>query len=298
MIKGRLQTLGVVTWFVVLHHLREMVEILFVPEVAEVSTSILVAMLKLSAFALYDLALESCHVFVMMLASSHVKFTVKSKPISKWRGIKEGFCTWGKGKEAQDHAYSMRTKGNSAVSVLSDMVGYLVFLCKLAGLTLLLLDFIGVDIYANIIFVVLSIGLAAAWSTCRLSDSVSALLPMALTCPFYVGEIISLSNPGDNPADKPTTSVTGFVEAITWTHVCLRDFKKKQVFIPLPEFQRLIVANWTRRPAKLCYWYLCISSQSKMVSPSPRSRASSVRGSRRMIRSTRAATQRPWSRAS
>ena len=119
------------------------------------------------------------------------------------------------------------------------------------------------SVYKNIIFVGLTLLAGAMWTSSRLDKSVSALLPLAFTNPFYVGEIISLSRPGGAPADAPTEFLTGFVEALTWTHVVIRDFKKKQTFVPLPEFQSLILANWTRRPSKLCYWYLCVSSAGK-----------------------------------
>ena len=54
------------------------------------------------------------------------------------------------------------------------------------------------------------------------------LLPLAVTNPFFVGELISVSRPGAAPADNPKESLTGFVEAITWGHIVIRDFKKKQ----------------------------------------------------------------------
>jgi hypothetical protein len=62
--------------------------------------------------------------------------------------------------------------------------------------------------------------------------------------------MISVGRPGFNPADDPSEHLTGFLEGVTWGHVIIRDFGRKQVFIRHDEFGKLTIHNWTRRPNK------------------------------------------------
>lgn len=134
---------------------------------------------------------------------------------------------------------------------------------KMVALTLFVLYFLDVDIYNNIVWIGTLSVVIGIMRAARLEESLSNLIPMAISNPFLVGEIISISKPGASPADAPPDFLTGFVEGITWTHVVIRDFKKKQVFLPLESFNSLTIHNWTRRPAKLCHWMLRTSSGDK-----------------------------------
>ena len=89
------------------------------------------------------------------------------------------------------------------------------------------------------------------------------LFPLALSKPFFVGELISISSAGGAPGDAPSTHLMGFVEGITWSHVVIRDVKKKQNFVPHAEFSSLTIHNWTRRPAKLCTCTLRVAGAPK-----------------------------------
>ena len=51
----------------------------------------------------------------------------------------------------------------------------------------------------------------------------------------------------------------GFLEGVTWTHVVMRDFRRKQVFIRHDEFAKLTLQNWSRRPSKQCYFLIPIN---------------------------------------
>ena len=95
-----------------------------------------------------------------------------------------------------------------------------------------------------------------------LNDATRNLAALTLSNLFYLGEIISVS-PASMTANMPQQNVTGFVEAITWTHIVIRDFYRKQVFISHQSFQTLMVTNWTRRPAKLCHYILSVSTAGK-----------------------------------
>ena len=58
-----------------------------------------------------------------------------------------------------------------------------------------------------------------------LNDATRNLAALTLSNLFYLGEIISVS-PASATANMPHINVTGFVEAITWTHIVIRDFCK------------------------------------------------------------------------
>ena len=64
-----------------------------------------------------------------------------------------------------------------------------------------------------------------------------------------MGEIVSLSS-SSAPADNPSHTLTGFVEGLTWSHVVIRDFDRKQVFVPHKNMTTMSIYNWSRQPGK------------------------------------------------
>ena len=84
-----------------------------------------------------------------------------------------------------------------------------------------------------------------------MNEAMGNLIPLALSNVFHVGEIISITSVGSKPGDDPLEALTGFVEAVTWSHVVVRDFRKKQVFLPHARMEQMMISNWSRRPAKL-----------------------------------------------
>ena len=131
---------------------------------------------------------------------------------------------------------------------------------KASAFALYFLYYIGMDISHNIVWV-LPAGVASTLVlTLNLSPALRNLMPIALSNAFYLGEIISLTTPGGLPPDNPGKSLTGFVEAVTMTHVVLRDFRRKQTWITHDNFMRYNPSNWTRRPCRLIHISFTVSS--------------------------------------
>jgi len=64
------------------------------------------------------------------------------------------------------------------------------------------------------------------------------LLSIVVSKPFYLGDIIEVG------------AILGFVENFTWSHIVIRDFGCKQVWIAHSTFEGQTVSNWTRRNTK------------------------------------------------
>ena len=102
---------------------------------------------------------------------------------------------------------------------------------------------------------------STALVTLNLSSTLQNVVPIAVSNAFFLGEIISLTTTGGLPPDNPGKSLTGFVEAVTLTHVVLRDFRRKQTWITHANFTKYNIHNWTRRPCRLCHIQLTVSSR-------------------------------------
>merc|ERR1712060_608251 len=76
------------------------------------------------------------------------------------------------------------------------------------------------------------------------------LLQIVLARPFYLGDIIAVRDPGARPGGPPMC-LTGFVENFTWSHIVIRDFECKQVWIHHRDFDKYVIHNLTRRKTKL-----------------------------------------------
>ncbi|CAB9505470.1 expressed unknown protein [Seminavis robusta] len=145
---------------------------------------------------------------------------------------------------------------HSPARVLANVLGIYVLLGEFVGLFLLLLYFIGVDLYENIVVVGLSVLFTVVLTALHLGEAVGSLVPLVLSNSIHVGEIISVTRPGFKPGNDPKEFITGFVEGITLGHVVVRDFTRKQVHIPHSEFRDLVLTNWSRRPTKTCHFCL------------------------------------------
>jgi len=184
-------------------------------------------------------------------------------PITKWQAIKDGFVAFG--QEEKDRAYGAKPK--SIATVLVEVCLFYNLIGKVFAVCLFFLHSVGVSLYENIVPIGCGSIMTILLASVNVKNIINNLGPLALSNAFYVGDIISLSQPGRAPGDTPLNFLTGFVEAINWGYIVLRDFKKKQTFVPHAEFAQLVIHNWTRRPAKLCYWLLRVSSQSQEAAP-------------------------------
>ena len=79
-------------------------------------------------------------------------------------------------------------------------------------------------------------------------DAVRNVLFLAISKPFFLGDIVHV-HPATS-AGGMGESVAGFVECITFSHVVIRAFDCKQVWLAHSHFESLTISNWTRRPNK------------------------------------------------
>jgi len=140
---------------------------------------------------------------------------------------------------------------------------------RIGTFALFFLYVIGVDLYENMTLISILAGLFGVVTFHHMNSTVGSLIPLVLSNPFYVGEIISISRAGAAPADIPSESLVGFVESISWGYVVLRDFKLKQTFIPHHQFADLIIHNWSRRPTKQCRFVIRFNPNTKDSSAMP-----------------------------
>jgi len=145
------------------------------------------------------------------------------------------------------------------MEVLAQIVQIYVFCFKMTAFFLFILFFIGAPIYENIIWVMLGGILSGVLVTLQMKDAVQNLIYIAISNPFYLGEIIALMPKRGPMPDDPSKCLTGFVEAVTLTHVVIRDFGRRQVWVPHDNFEDYNVANWTRRPSKMAMVHLTVS---------------------------------------
>jgi small-conductance mechanosensitive channel len=142
--------------------------------------------------------------------------------------------------------------------VLADIIGIYANIGKVASMVILLLFFLGVDLFTSSVVIVFTVTFAGAINALDLNHALINVISLSVSNSIHVGEIISLGRPGFDPPNNPGEHVTGFLEGVTWGHVIIRDFKRKQVFIRHAEFGNLIVQNWSRRPNKDAHFIIPI----------------------------------------
>ena len=217
--------------------------------------------LALLLLAVWNAVLDMAVAILIQKADAASAMIRESKTLSKMQAIGHGFARHGKREKDAVFSFGARGSHKCAAKVLAEIGACGAFLGKLIGTMMLTLSFVGVDVTSNLVIFGMSIFASGLFATSNISGAIANLMPLSLSNPFFVGEIISIAPAGGPPADGPKTSLVGFVEALTWTHVVIRDFKRKQVYIPHSNFATLVIYNWTRRPTKLCYWNLTASTQ-------------------------------------
>ena len=145
----------------------------------------------------------------------------------KWKKIMLDTSTFYDNK--LDKSYSLPGGNRSPARVLAEVVGVYSTIGKGAGFVLLFLYIIGIDLYTNTVIIGLTAFLAALINALHINNALGNLLPLSLSNSLHVGEIVSIYQTGGPPGDDPDSALTGFVEGITWSHVVIRDFRKKQV---------------------------------------------------------------------
>ena len=183
-----------------------------------------------------------------------------SKKSQKWLAIMKNFSRY---KNIDiDKGYIVPGGSRSLASVMAELIAINCGILRLFGLLLLVLYLVGVDITGNLIIFGLSVAFAGLMRVLNVAEALQVIIPLALSNSFHVGEIISITPTGSVPGDAPTVRLTGFVESVTWGHLVIRDFKKKQVFVPMTGLLGMQIANWARRPNKLCFFQIPVSAPS------------------------------------
>ena len=232
--------------------------IAIVPAKQEMVNGYLWTFLGLVTVIAICLSLEIIHLVVVSIANKRDNALRHCKPVSKWRGLMENFCKFR--KREPDEVYTFGEDATSPIEVLCQIVWIYFAFAKASAFALYFLYYIGMDISHNIVWVLLAGVASTLVLTLNLSPALRNLMPIALSNAFYLGEIISLTTPGGLPPDNPGKSLTGFVEAVTMTHVVLRDFRRKQTWITHDNFMRYNLSNWTRRPCRLIHISFTVSS--------------------------------------
>ena len=119
----------------------------------------------------------------------------------------------------------------SPAQVLAEIVGIYCNIGKVFGGILVMLSFLGVNIYSTLITLGLTVLLAGVQSALHINEAFRNVMALVHSNAIHVGEIISLGRAGSTPADNPGENVTGFVEGVTWTHIIIRDFKVRLMHV-------------------------------------------------------------------
>jgi len=162
-------------------------------------------------------------------------------------------------KAAEDATYGF-AESQSAADVLYRMWSLLRVIAKCSLLVLMYAFYKSSAFYINIdtrfldfewpeilFFIMLAATAVISWAGCE-GGALRNVMHLTFAKPFLLGDIVHIHDSG-----KPGgigASIAGFVENITFSHVVIRSFDLKQVWLTHSEFQSLTVSNWTRRPNK------------------------------------------------
>jgi small-conductance mechanosensitive channel len=239
---------------VTIHHMRSIAQACVQDIFLETTSTLLDSALAFALFATWVSVLDDAYAGVFAYACQLETIPLGSPKTPKWEGIMKDFCRFG--DKAIDKGYSIPGGSRSSALVLSEIFGVYINIGKLAGFITLALFFVGIDLYTNLFIIGISVFLTGLIAALRINDAIATVLPLAMSNTLHIGEIVSISRPGYTPSDNPEKHLVGFVEGITWSHTVIRDFRSKQTFVPHAELQKLVVANWSRRPAKVCRFRL------------------------------------------
>jgi small-conductance mechanosensitive channel len=225
-------------------------------EFKETAIFLLHRSLAFSIFGFWIALLDLFHNWIHRFADRRERIETESKTSKQERNIMRSFCRFG--DMATDRAYATPGGSRSPARVLAEVAGVYCNLGKGIGFAMLLFYMVGINLYSNLIIFGGTVFVAAVLQALHINDALGNLIPLAFSNSVHLGEIVSLSRPGGAPADYPQQALCGFVEAITWNHVVIRDFQRKQVFVPHREMKTTVLHNWSRRPSKLCLFELTV----------------------------------------
>jgi small-conductance mechanosensitive channel len=215
--------------------------------------------LGFSMFSFYVCIIDVFMNSVAGLADRLESIATSNPASSKMKGFMKNMARFrNPEKPILDKAYAIPGGTRSPARVLVEVAGVYGNLAKIAGFILLFLYMVGVDLYSTLVIVGVTALFASLLQALSINEAFSNLIPLALSNSVHIGEIVGIAGTGASPANKPDEALVGFVEAITWSHVVIRDFKRNQVFVPHHEMEKLTLYNWSRRPSKLIRFELAV----------------------------------------
>lgn len=213
-------------------------------------------------FSMFSFFVSIIDLFINCIAkmADRLESIATSNPTSKqWKGFMKGMARFrDPEKPILDQAYAIPGGTRSPARVLLEVAGVYGNLAKIFGFIFLFLFMVGVDLYSNLVIFGTTALYAAILRALNINEALSNLIPLALSNSVHIGEIVAIARTGLMPPNTPSEALVGFVEAVTWSHVVIRDFKRNQVFVPHHKMEDQTLWNWSRRPSKLIRFELAV----------------------------------------
>ena len=146
--------------------------------------------LALLLLAIWNAALDMIVTFALKHADDTEKLIRESKPLQKAQTISHGFARHGNRDKDAVFSFAARGSHKCASRVLAEIVSCAVFFGKLVGTMILTLSFVGVDISTNLVVLGMSMLISGLFAISNTAKATSALIPLSISNPFYVGEIV------------------------------------------------------------------------------------------------------------
>eukprot|EP01043_Picozoa_sp_COSAG02_P028938 COSAG02_NODE_1780_length_10949_cov_6.987281_1_plen_218_part_00 len=131
---------------------------------------------------------------VVALALKHADDTEmlirESKPLQKAQAISHRFARHGNRDKDAVFSFGARGSHKCASRVLAEIASCAAFFGKLVGTMLLTMSFVGVDISTNLVVLGMSMLASGLFAISNTAKATSALIPLSISNPFYVGEIV------------------------------------------------------------------------------------------------------------
>jgi small-conductance mechanosensitive channel len=247
-----------------LYHLKLAAKIAVTEELVEATVALINSAIAITLVIVWFSFLEGIRLAVSGYAAKVESVVSSAECTSFWLRIMHGNTTHV--DDEKNQLYSIPGGCRSPASVLAEVIAVYTALLNSVGVALLLLYLSGVDITENIVILGLVTLVTLATSASHMNVPLQSLIPIILSNSFHGGEIISLTRPGTAPHSNPELVLAGFIEGVTWGHVVIRDFRRRQTFVPHTEFKGLVIHNWTRRLTRHCNFTLNVQPKSTAVS--------------------------------
>ena len=136
-------------------------------------------------FSAWISALDDAHGALHSYADKLDLIAEQSVKTTKWCAIMKAFSRFGDFDVNSD--YCIPGGSRSPARALAEVACTYVNIGKFAGFIMLLLFFIGIDLYSNLVIIGLTVFLTGSVSALHLNEAISNLFPLALSNAFHVG---------------------------------------------------------------------------------------------------------------